>query len=287
MVFFGGEPLGVPVLEILKKHGLLPKLIVCSPDRPSGRKLVLTPPPVKIWAEEHNIPTFQPESLKDKDALTPLTKTPWDLFVVVAYNHILPKWLIELPKYKTINLHPSLLPKLRGPSPIRTAILQNEPGSTGVSVMLLDEKMDHGPLLAQEAANLQSEDWPTPGPILDTLLAKQGGELLARVIPEWQAGHITPIDQVHENATYTHKMTKAMGELEIDPHHLPTGQQAREALLKIRALAGWPGTYFFYNGARIKVIDALIDKNDVLVLQRVIPEGKREQSFAEYLKTIT
>jgi len=141
--YFGGEPLGVPVLETLKATGFVPNLIVASPDRPAGRKHELTPPPVKIWAEANNIPVFQPESLKERDALTPLTKETFDLFVVVAYNKILPKWLLELPVHKTINLHPSLLPLYRGASPIRSAILEDNREAVGVSIMLMDKEMDH------------------------------------------------------------------------------------------------------------------------------------------------
>ena len=127
IVFFGGEPLGLPALEALVRAGLTPQLVVCNPDRPSGRGLELTPPRIKTWATEHGIAVFQPTSYKNEEARLKLVETEWDLFIVVAYNFILPKWLLDLPKYGTINMHPSLLPKLRGMSPIRTAILRTYP----------------------------------------------------------------------------------------------------------------------------------------------------------------
>lgn len=285
-VYFGGEPLGVPVLDILKARGLKPDLIICSPDRPSGRHLKLTAPPVKSWAEANDIPVFQPESLKDPELLRPLTDQSWDLFVVVAYNHILPEWLIELPKFKTVNLHPSMLPLLRGPSPIRSAILNDNRQAVGVTVMLMDKEMDHGPILAQEHVPITEQDWPTSGLDIDNLLARRGGKLLSDTISKWIEGSIKPVEQQHEQATYTKKLTKDMGQLELDPLNLPTGEQARQALIKIRALDNWPSSYFFHNGKRVKINTALIDETGTLKLLRVTPESKREMDFADYLSNI-
>ena len=177
IAFFGGEPLGLPALQALCNTGLKPSLVVCNPDRQSGRGLELQAPKIKLWAETQGIEVFQPTSYKDKSALTSLTETDWDLFVVVAYNFILPKWFLELPKHGVINVHPSLLPKLRGASPIRTAILENLRAEVGVSIMLMDEKMDHGPLLTQ--VPLALNDWPIEGPMLDDMLGQIGGEILS------------------------------------------------------------------------------------------------------------
>lgn len=281
--FFGGEPLGVPVLEALAKAQLLPALIVCNPDRPSGRGKQLTPPPVKIWAEEHGVTVWQPEQLHDKETVAEKLQ-PYDLFIVVAFNHILPKWLIELPQYDTLNLHPSLLPKYRGPSPIRSAILADDQ-MLGISVMLMDEKMDHGPLLAQQAV-VSPSMWPPYGTELDRHLAVVGGALLASVIPAWIEGNLQAVPQEHADATYTKKFTKAKGELFIDPLSLPTGLIAYDALLKIRAFAGFPGTFFIYHGKRVKITAATIE-NDALVIERVIPEDKAEQSFSQYVQSLS
>jgi methionyl-tRNA formyltransferase len=125
IAFFGGEPLGLPALEALVRTGLTPSLVVCNPNRPSGRGQQLQPPRIKLWAQTQGIEVFQPTTYKNKEDLSVLTNTDWDLFVVVAYNFILPQWFLELPKHGVVNVHPSLLPKLRGASPIRTAILED------------------------------------------------------------------------------------------------------------------------------------------------------------------
>ncbi len=286
-VYFGGEPLGVPVLEELKAAGLLPSLVICNPDRPAGRSLELTPPHVKVWALEHDIPVFQPESLKDREALTELTNGSFDLFVVVAYNRIMPEWLIALPTYKTINLHPSLLPQYRGASPIRTAILEDSRDAVGVSIMLMDKEMDHGPLLAQERFPLTPAQWPIDGVILDAALSEAGGKLLAKTIPAYVSGSITATPQAHEQATYCGKISRADGELFLNPLRLPEGETAYQALLKIRAFAGWPGTFFIHENKRIKIIDASLTPNGTLDIHTVVPEGKKVQSFSQYLASIT
>ncbi len=285
IAYFGGEPLGVPVLVELCKAGIVPSLILCNPDRPVGRKRELTAPPVKKWAEEHDMEVWQPESFTDKEVVIEKLKD-FDLFVVVAYNKILPKWLVELPKYGTINVHPSLLPLLRGASPIRTSILQDMHQQCGVTIMQMDEKMDHGPILAQETLSIPEEAWPMCGTELDDKLSKLGGELLAKTIPQWIAGDITPQEQCHEKATYCGRLDRSMGELVIDPQNLPSGDEAYQTLLKIRAFDGFPGTFFIHEEKRIKVLDAHIDQ-DALQITRVIPEGKKEMDFETYVQTLS
>lgn len=285
IVFFGGAPLGAPVLRAMIDAGIVPSLVVCSPDRPAGRGRVVSPPEVKEIAHEHNIPVIQPERITD-DAAAPLTREPWDLFVVVAYNHILPQGLIEHPQHGTINLHPSLLPKLRGPSPIRSAILHDARDAVGNTVILLDEQMDHGPILAQAPYPIAEHAWPPYGTALDTALAEHGASLLIDTIPKVLSGDITPTPQAHEHATYTEKLTKAMGELKSDPHELPTGSEADAILRKIRAFDGFPSAYFFHNDARVKITAAHV-ANDTLIIERVVPEGKREMNFTDYLHSLT
>lgn len=285
-VFFGGEPLAVPVLEELKKANLLPNLIVCSPDKPFGRKQELTPPPTKVWAQKNGIETFQPTSYKAPAGLEILNKSDWDLFVVVAYNYILPKWLIEIPKKGTLNVHPSMLPKLRGASPIRTAIKDDLRDDIGVSVMLLDEEMDHGPILDQIFVPIEDENWPLTGPELDNLLAKEGGSLLTEVIPAWLNGEVFLQEQNHEAATYCGRFTKTDSELNINPKNLPGGKEAWNSWLKINAFADIGETYFIYDGKRVKIKKAELSKNGSLCLLRVIPEGKNEMEFKDYLTSI-
>lgn len=284
-VYFGGEPIGVPVLEELKAAGILPSLVIASPDRPVGRKQIMTPPPVKVWAEENDIEVWQPEDFKDKDTTVEKLRA-YDLFVVVAYNKILPKWLIDLPKHKTLNVHPSLLPLLRGASPIRSAILKDMQDEIGVTVMRLDEKMDHGPIITQEHVEIPDELWPIEGPKLDELLAREGGLLLAATLPGYLRGDFEPQEQEHEYATYCGRFEKADSELKIDPLNLPTGDKAYQTLLKIYALMGGPDTFFIHNGKRVKINDAEFSTEGNLKINRVTPEGKNETDFVNYLQSI-
>ncbi|PIR37915.1 MAG: methionyl-tRNA formyltransferase [Candidatus Zambryskibacteria bacterium CG10_big_fil_rev_8_21_14_0_10_42_12] len=281
--FFGGEPLAIPSLEALKTKGLLPKLVVTNPDRPSGRSQELTPPPTKVWATEHNIPVIQPESFKNKVELAALLEREWDVFLVTAFSAILPKWLIELPKHGTLNLHPSLLPKLRGASPIRSAILEDM-RETGITIMHMDEKMDHGPIVAQETIEIPETNWPMRATELNTLLAEKGGNLLAETVIDWVNGVIQEHEQDHAAATFSKKFTKEDGEINLS-------DDAYKNLLKIRALEGSPGTYFFTDTPkgtlRVKIVDAKLSPDGSLNILRVIPEGKKEMSFEEFTKNIS
>lgn len=287
MAFFGGEPLSVPTLEKLKTAGIIPSLIVCNPDRPAGRGQKLTPPPVKVWAEENDIEVFQPTSYKNKESLARILNEEWDLFVVVAYNFILPKWFLELPKKGVINVHPSLLPKLRGASPIRTAILEDRREEIGVSIMLMDEKMDHGPILDQTLMEISDENWPVTGPELDLALAHMGGTMLAEVIPAWLSGEISPQEQEHDVATYTKRFTKEDAKLVINPRELPSGIEAKHALNKITAFSGIGDAYFEYKDIRVKIKQAELATDSSLRLLRVTPAGKAEMDFSQYLQSIS
>lgn len=275
--FFGGEPLAVPTLKKLHAAGLVPQLIVTNPDRPSGRGKALTPPPAKMWAGTHGILVLQPASLKDPNAVQSLMDRSWDVFVVVAYNAILPKPLLEHPKCGTLNVHPSLLPALRGPSPIRSAIL-GDMRETGVSVMHMDEQMDHGPIVAQKQVSIAPEDSPMRGRALDALLADEGGALLAETLPAYVNGECTETPQDHTQATYTKKFTKEAGELDLasDPY---------QNYLKFCAFDGSPGTFFFAEKAgrhiRVKITDAAFEGGSFKIL-RVIPEGKKEMDYETF-----
>jgi methionyl-tRNA formyltransferase len=280
-VFFGTPDIAVHVLNELERAGYRPDLIVTNPDQPVGRAQTLTPPPTKVWATERGIQVVQPTHLKDEAELSS-TFSGYDVFIVAAYGKIIPSWLLALPAYGTLNVHPSLLPKLRGASPIRSAILEDI-RETGVTIMLMDSDLDHGPILAQEKAELDPHTWPIRGTILDTLLASQGGRLLARTLPQFLEGNIEPQAQDHTHATFCAKITKSMGELMIDPLHLPVGDEAYAAYLKVCAFDGWPGTYCMHNNRRIKITDARLSPTGAFEILTVIPEGKREQPFSQYL----
>lgn len=283
--FFGGEPLAVPALEKLKAAGLLPSLIICNPDRPSGRGQRLTPPPVKRWAEKEDISVYQPTTYKDGSTEVRFRTEEWDVFVVVAYNFILPDWLLKLPKHGVVNIHPSLLPKLRGASPIRSAILQDRPEDVGVSVMLIDKEMDHGPILRQDNLVIDKNDWPVPGPELDMILAEMGGRLLAETLPAWTAGKIVPQEQNHDAATYCRKLQKTDAEIHIDPLNLPTDEAGWQTLLTINAFAGVGDAFFIHDSKRVKVKKAEFAFGKLRLL-RVVPEGKKEMDFSDYLRNI-
>ncbi len=279
IAFFGTPEIAQIVLNELKSANILPNLIITNPDAPVGRKQILTPPPVKVWAEANNIAVIQPKTLKDSTLVPELTNSDWDLFLVVAYGKILPPWLLALPKHGTLNVHPSLLPKLRGASPIRSAILNDE-RATGVTIMLMDNDLDHGPILSQMVTQISTEKWPVLGNDLDLAMAHQGGAMLVDLIPKYIAGEVNPIPQDHTQATFCTKISKEMSELNIDPYNLPSGDEAYQILLKICAFAGWPETFFIHENKRYKIKQAKLDENGKLNILRVVPEGKTETDFS-------
>lgn len=279
IAFFGTPQVAVYVLEELKKAGIVPELIVTAPDKPAGRKLVLTPPLAKLWAEENFISTLQPTTLKDSRVVQTINdEGPWDLFIVAAYGNILSKEILELPKYGTLNIHPSFLPSLRGASPIQTAIL--EENETGVTVMLMDEEMDHGPIVAQEKVNIKN--WPPKASELEKILASYGGKILAGVIPKWISGEIEPREQDHDKATFTKKITKEDGLLDLNDN-------PDKNYRKIQAYDIWPRTYFFIekNGKKIRVVITKASlENGELIIRKVIPEGKKEIAYEDFLNRL-
>lgn len=286
IVYFGGEPLSVPVLEELYLTGITPNLIIASPDKPVGRKQVMTAPPVKVWAQEKGIEVYQPESYKDDTAIAVKEKfqsEQWDVFVVVAYNHILPQWLLDIPAKGVINLHPSMLPFLRGASPIRTAIKEDLRDQIGVTIMQMDATMDTGPILDQMPMIISDENWPMSGPALDLALARMGGAMLADVLREFLADAIIPQEQDHTMATYCGRLTKVDSKLELNPHKLPTSNKAYRAWLTINAFAGIGGTWFMHEGKRIKIKEAEFSMGKLRLLM-VVPEGKSAMSFDTWLE---
>jgi len=275
-VFFGTPDIAVASLEALAAASLLPALIVTRPDERAGRGRALVSPPVKTWAEAHGIEVLQPRNLDD--IRERLDSEPWDVFVLVAYGKILPQWLIDIPAKGVVNMHPSLLPRLRGPSPIRSAILSNE-SPIGVSVMLLDDEMDHGPILAQRVVT--PFHWPLPGDELDTLLSREGGLLLAETLPDYLTEKLAPIQQEHGAATYCQMIEKKDAYLSLsdDPEVI---------LRKIYAYAGWPVayTYFLRGDQRIRtqILSAHIE-DGTLVIDTVKPEGKTAIPYDDFVRS--
>ena len=276
IAFFGTSEFAVSVLAILKSRGIIPELIITTPDKAKGRHMTLSSPPAKIWAGKNNTAFLQPDNLKDKNFIERLLRTPWDVFFVASYGKILPKEIIEIPLQKTLNIHPSLLPKLRGSSPVQTAILEDIK-ETGVTIMLIDEKIDHGPIIAQKKVAIS--EWPSE-PELENRLAEVGANLLADILPDWLASRLEGLEQRHEGATYTKKIEKsdALIDLENNPYL---------NYRKIQAYSGWPNAYFFAERkgkkTRVSIKEASFE-NGILEIKKVIPEGKREITYEEFLR---
>lgn len=269
--FFGTPHFATVVLDALESHGLVPALVITAPDKPQGRGLELKPCPAKTWALERGIDVLTPLTLKDDALFAELQNTEWDVFVVAAYAKLIPKRYLDMPRRGALNVHPSLLPKFRGPSPALSAILADE-RSTGVSVMQMSEVMDAGPIVAQAKVELEEDAWPLPGSQFEELLATEGGNLLAETLPFWIASEITAEPQKEAEATFTKKFTDADSLIHLEG-------DARQNYLKIRAFDKNPRAHFITaEGKRVIVTDAEF-KDGALKITRVIPEGKKEQEY--------
>lgn len=275
--FFGTPELAAVMLDELEAAGYAPALVVSQPDRPQGRGLALRPTPVKAWAEKRNIPALQPEDF-DSEFLSALRAARCDVFIVIYYGKVLPSPVLEIPKRGTLNVHFSLLPRWRGTSPVRSAI-QNDDRETGVSIILLDEKIDHGPVIAQKKIVVPA--WPPKASELEEVSTRESARLLTTILPGWVAGEIEAREQNHDVATYCPKLVKDDGLLDL-------AEDACKNLLKIRAFDTTIGTHAFFDRSgkkiRVGVLDAHIE-NETLVIDRVKPEGKREMSYEEFLRS--
>ncbi len=280
IAFFGTPEFSVSILEELKAGGIVPKLIVTNPDEPKGRKLIITPPPAKDWAIKNEIKFIQPENLKT----TPNELTDnFDLFIVAAYGKIIPETIINLPKYQTINVHPSILPKYRGASPLQSAILNGD-AETGVSIMLLDKELDHGPILVIEKINLTGKPYLME---LKDRAAKIAGKLIIKILPDWIAGKLQAKPQDHTRATFTKKIEKQDGF--IDSKYLLNPNlnidEANNIERHVRALNPDPGVFTFFDinnkKLRVKITRASI-KDNHLIIEKVVPEGKKEMDWQDF-----
>jgi len=279
--FFGTGEIAVGVLNELEKARMLPALIVTSPDAPAGRGRAMTESSVAKWAASRTIDVLKPKKL-DEAFLSELearnSKLEASVGVVVDYGALIPQSVIDAFSHGILNMHPSLLPRLRGPSPIRTAILTDEK-ETGVSIMLLDAELDHGPIVAQKKVAIPN--WPPKGRDLDALLSSEGGKLLAKMLPHWVNGDIEAQEQNHDVATYSAEIQKNDAQLDL-------AGDAHQNLLKIRAYDGWPWAFAYFRRGdkriRVIVVDAHIE-NEKLVLDRVKPEGKQEMAYADFARS--
>ncbi len=216
--------------------------VFTQPDKPQGRKMTLTPPDVKVCAQALGIPVCQPASMKTEEALALFKSFEPDVAVVAAYGQILPKAVLDVPRYGCVNIHGSLLPKYRGAAPIQQAVLDGEP-VTGVTTMLMDVGLDTGDiLLKQETAIGENE---TSGELFDRLAAL-GGDLIVETLRRMEQGDLVPQKQDEALATHTGKITKSL--CPIDFH-----KTAREVHNQVRGLSPWPVATTELAGKKIKV----------------------------------
>ncbi len=280
IIFFGTPEFATDVLDTLEMHALTPALIVTTEDKPVGRKMILTSPPTKQWADKRHIPTLQLRTLRTQESVDAINSYgPFDVGIVASYGKIIPQQVLDIPKKGMLNIHPSLLPKHRGASPIQSTILAGEP--FGVSIILLDADMDHGPLLIQKT--IPEDILPTLAyrDVAEKILAQEGANLLYSVLPQWIAGTWPTTEQEHTLATFCKKIEKQDGEVHLetdDPHLI-----AR----KVRAFVGWPTVFFFteYHNTRIRVqITKAHVEHGQLVITHVKPEGKKEMLYSDFLR---
>jgi methionyl-tRNA formyltransferase len=266
--FFGTPALAATILEKLIAKGFVPDTVVTNPDRPVGRRKMVTPPPVKQVLGEQDesirerIRLFQPEHKKE---LPLIPGGPYDYFIVAAYGLILPKELLALPRLGTIGVHPSLLPRHRGASPIQTTILEGD-REAGVSLFLVDAEVDHGPVIARETLDGYDVSSMSYHELHDAL-AELGGDLLVHTLPEFLAGTIVPEPQNESKATFTKKFT-------TDDARVDLAHDAPETVWrKVRALTPEPGVWTIKDGKRMKILDADY-KGGKLILRRTQIAGE-------------
>ena len=278
-IFFGTPEFAAIILEKLIQAELMPEAVICNPDKPTGRKQIITPPPVKVLAQKYGLTIYQP---KDKNELLEIIKKLQpDLAIVAAFGMLFPKEILAVPKYGFINIHPSLLPKYRGPTPIQTAILNGDE-KTGVSLFLIDEKMDKGKIIANSKLQIANSDNYES---LMRKLAELGADLLIETLPDFVVGKITPLPQNELQATYTKKFSTQ--DAYIEPKDLEEAQEkggdkAVEIDRKIRALNPEPGTFtlILSKGGlkRTKLLEAKIIDGK-LKITKIQVEGKKPQNI--------
>ncbi len=242
IVFMGTPDFAVPCLQALLDAGYPVTGVFTQPDKPKGRGYQLTPPPVKELALTHNLPVFQPKSMRDGEALELLKSCQPDLVIVVAYGKILPTEILELPRLGCINVHASLLPKYRGAGPIQWSIIKGEK-VTGVTTMYMAEGVDTGDML--ESASLEIGENETADELM-VRLSKLGAELLISTVKKAEEGTLQPVPQDDALSCHAPMLDKEMACLDFS-------KPAEEVHNLIRGLSSWPCAYTTYQGKRLKV----------------------------------
>lgn len=266
IIFIGTGKFGAIVLDKLAQSKFRPDFLICSYDKPVGRKQILRACPTKEIAKNYNLEITEFNTLKGKESL--FKELAPDLIIVADTNFILPQEILKIPQNGCLNIHPSLLPKHRGPSPIQTTILAKDK-ETGVTIILMDRKIDHGDIVQNVKYEINCSGL-TYEKLRDNL-AELGAELLIKILPDWLQGKIKPKEQKHNEATYTKKLTKQDGQINWSKPALKIEHQ-------VRALNPWPGTYTFFEHKgtkkRLKILSALAVK-----INKVKPENKKNGSI--------
>jgi methionyl-tRNA formyltransferase len=299
VIFMGTPAFSVPSLNALIESDYRILAVFTQPDREAGRGRKITMSPVKELAVRHNIPVVQPTTLKDPEVINRIAELRPDTVVVASYGKFLPSGLLNMPPYKCINLHPSLLPKYRGSSPISTAILNGDK-VTGVTIMIISEVWDSGPILSQQEVAIEDMDTTE---ILSAKLAEIGARLLVKTMPEWFAGKITPRVQDESKVTLTRMWNKEDGRIDW-------AQSSVELWRKVRAFDPWPGCYTHWEGKTMKITGTvsvasgksgtpgtvvqlpagsgaevgIVCGSGILGLLKVQIEGKKEMNASDFIR---
>ena len=242
IVFMGTPDFAVPSLQALLDAGHTVCGVYTQPDKPVGRKQILTPPPVKVLAQEHSIPVYQPLTFKDEAAVEQLRQLAPEMIVVAAYGRLLPKAVLELPPYGCINVHGSLLPKYRGAAPIQWAVLNGDP-VTGVTAMYMAEGLDTGDMLLKKEVEIGPNE--TSGELFDRL-ATLGAELIVDTVAGLEKGLLRRQPQDEALATHTKKIDKSLSPVDWS-------RTAREIHNQVRGLSPWPVAQTMFRGKTLKL----------------------------------
>jgi methionyl-tRNA formyltransferase len=255
VVFMGSEKFSLPILHSLalgepeaQTHVVG---VVTQPDRPAGRGRKVAHNPVKAFAAESGIPVLQPHRLRDESSVAAILNLKSHLIIVASYGQIVPRVVLEAPRFGSLNLHPSLLPRYRGASPVTGPILAGDQ-QTGTTLMLMRSKMDAGPILAQEITPIGPDE--TAGE-LEARLAEISAALLSKLVQAWVRGEIQPMEQDEQEATFTARLEKADGLIDW-------GQPAELIARQVRAFNPWPTAYTFWDGRMLKILRAHVESGE-------------------------
>ena len=265
----GTPQFAVPSLENLVHNQVNVVAVYTQPDKPAGRGRILNPSPAKRAAQALGLPVVQPSSLKEADAVAQLAELHPEVIVVVAFGQILPQAVLDIPNYGCVNIHPSLLPRFRGASPVAAAIMAGDE-VTGVSIMLLDAGMDTGPVLLRENVPISPQD--TTGSLTEKL-SLVAAQLLPDVLARWARGDIFPQPQSEDGATYSAQITKEEGEIDWHISAVDIGR-------RVRAFNPWPGCYTRWRGRQIKIMQAVpLAGEGVLEVGQVVTLHGKQATF--------